>query len=226
MDWGDGLPDNPDVEQYTAAQVASLGGQVTHEYADGVNSHELTITAIDTDGNSRVVTGGTAQAALGSPTAVAQIDPLAGYVMGNTVARQASGKVVLAQPDANGNYILQRFNTDGSLDTSFGTDGTAATDVDCRGFGLAAVQADDEIVVSGCKPVCDTNGGYTWQVVLEHYNADGSLDASFGIGGTVTTGFFLFNGTMVPTVQPTSTAARRCKATPGRRPHRTPSTAA
>ena len=209
VDWGDGLLNEPDVEHYTAAEVVSLGGLVTHDYANDSDSHAITITMIDTDGNARCVTGGTARffdSVSDLPDETAPIEPLEGYVVGNTVALQASGKMVVAQPDSAGNFVLSRYNADGSLDTSFGTNGTVTTDISCRGLAAAAVQPDDGIMLLGCK----WSGGEdaaadNWEVVLEHYSADGRLDTSFGVGGTVSTDFFVANGKLEQT-EPIDTA--------------------
>src|SRR5712691_1227384 len=72
----------------------------------------------------------------------------------------------------------------GSLDTSFDTDGIVTTP-----FGTSAdearavaVQSDGKIVVAGRATI-----GSTFDFALARYNADGSLDTSFGTGGKVTT---------------------------------------
>ena len=80
-----------------------------------------------------------------------------------------------------GNFFAARYNTDGSLDTSFGEDGVATTDFggDDDAYALV-IDETGRLVV----------GGYTTNNVdlaLARYNADGSLDTSFGEGGKVTT---------------------------------------
>jgi len=74
-----------------------------------------------------------------------------------------------------------RSNTDGSLDTTFGTDGKVTTDFPgtCRGANALAIQPDGKIVAA--------EGGGPF--ALARYNADGSLDTTFGTGGKVTTDF-------------------------------------
>ena len=112
------------------------------------------------------------------------------------VAVQADGKIV-AVGSANLNaasfytrFTLVRFNADGSLDTGFGTSGVVSTDF----FGTqnaatsVALQADGRIVVAG-----SAHDGVANRFALARYNADGSLDASFGTGGKVTTSFFGFD---------------------------------
>ena len=80
-----------------------------------------------------------------------------------------------------------RYNADGSLDTGFGGgDGIVTTSLsagDDKAHGLA-LQADGKIIVVG---ETSTNGN---DFAVLRYNADGSLDSSFGGGdGIVTTDF-------------------------------------
>jgi uncharacterized delta-60 repeat protein len=104
-----------------------------------------------------------------------------------SIALQSDGKIVLAGDTANGSYAdfaVVRYNTDGSLDTSFDSDGKAVT-----GIGsyedmarAAVVQADGKIVVAGY-----TFGGSNYDFALVRYNTDGSLDTGFDSDGKVTT---------------------------------------
>jgi len=73
----------------------------------------------------------------------------------------------------------------GVLDPSFGTNGVVTTDLGGSDEARAlAVQRDGKIVAAGMTGV----GGRT-DFALARYNADGSLDGTFGDGGMVTTGF-------------------------------------
>ena len=79
-------------------------------------------------------------------------------------------------------------NTSGSLDLSFDADGIALTDLSSvEDFGRAVVlQPDNKIVVVG---YARTNGAL-YEFALARYDADGSLDTSFGNGtGMVTENF-------------------------------------
>jgi uncharacterized delta-60 repeat protein len=108
------------------------------------------------------------------------------------VALQPDGKIVAAgasrinpRPSpSNYEVALVRYNADGSLDPSFGTGGKVLTQIQDASRALAvALQPDGKIVVSG---VSVTQGG-TPLFALARYLPDGSLDSSFGTGGTVTT---------------------------------------
>jgi uncharacterized delta-60 repeat protein len=95
---------------------------------------------------------------------------------------------VQVQPDdrivvAGYGGALARFNVDGSLDTSFGGTGKVAAGFNTSSIALQR-QADgpDKIVVGGSTPESDGNG----DLALARYNADGSLDKSFGVEGKQT----------------------------------------
>jgi len=112
----------------------------------------------------------------------------------NAVAIQADGKlVVVGQTYKNNDYsnedfAVTRYNTNGTLDNTFGNGGKVRTDFP----GLAAVpssvviQTDGKIVVAGGAFPLFTFAG-NFEVV--RYNSNGSLDRSFGNGGIVTTTF-------------------------------------
>ena len=108
-----------------------------------------------------------------------------------SLAVQAGGKIVVAgyaSVDGSKQFALARYNIDGSLDTNFGTDGKVTTSfsgIDDRAFSVA-VQAGAKIVAAGTT--LDFSGHY--QFALARYNANGSLDMSFGGDGKVTTDFF------------------------------------
>lgn len=112
--------------------------------------------------------------------------------LANAVAVQADGKLVVAGTTYTNNdfsgedFAIARYNPDGTLDRTFGTNGRVTTDFP----GLAAVassvlvQPDGKILVAGgAFPLFVFLG--TFEIV--RYNADGSLDAGFGDGGIVTT---------------------------------------
>src|SRR6266498_154117 len=112
----------------------------------------------------------------------------------NAVAIQADGKLVVVGTSYRQNdfsdedFVVTRYNTDGTLDNTFGVRGKVRTDFP----GLAAVpssvviQPDGKIVVAGgAFPLFTFLGNF--EVV--RYNPNGSLDTSFGDGGIVTTTF-------------------------------------
>jgi uncharacterized delta-60 repeat protein len=99
------------------------------------------------------------------------------------VALQADGKIVAAGTVSN-QISVARYNADGSLDPAFGSGGVVTTAA--SGFGSEAkalvLQPDGKIVIGG-----DSSNGFQTQFTLVRYDANGSLDATFGTGGVVTT---------------------------------------
>ncbi|MBU0475615.1 MAG: T9SS type A sorting domain-containing protein [Bacteroidetes bacterium] len=78
------------------------------------------------------------------------------------------------------------FSQDGTLDTSFDTDGKVTTSVSSShdyGKGVA-IQSDGKIIVVGYAPA----SGSTDNIAVIRFNVNGSLDTDFGIDGIVTTG--------------------------------------
>jgi uncharacterized delta-60 repeat protein len=106
----------------------------------------------------------------------------------NAVAIQADGKIVVAGSSvlsiSVGSHIaLLRFNTDGSLDTSFDSDGKVTTTVlNGSGARAVAIQPDGKIVAAGFS-----SNGTNWDFSLVRYNTNGSLDTSFDSDGKLTT---------------------------------------
>ncbi|HKI85197.1 MAG TPA: delta-60 repeat domain-containing protein [Thermoanaerobaculia bacterium] len=105
------------------------------------------------------------------------------------VAVQSDGKIVAAgQSDAEGDYefALARYNSDGTLDTSFGSNATGLVTSNFRGgskdfaYGLA-IQTDGKIVAAGES---DLQGGSASDFALARYNLNGTLDTSFGSNAT------------------------------------------
>ena len=96
----------------------------------------------------------------------------------NASAIQPDGKIIVAiGGNPYSDFVLVRYNRDGSLDTAFGIGGKVTTDFSGQwawAYALA-VQADGKIVAAGAR-----GGGFA----LARYNQDGSPDATFGVGGT------------------------------------------
>ncbi|MFN9539180.1 MAG: beta strand repeat-containing protein, partial [Planctomycetota bacterium] len=106
---------------------------------------------------------------------------------GRSITLQADGKILvggLSNNGSNDDFALIRYNVDGSLDTSFGTGGKVTTAVGTstdQGRSVT-VQPDGKILVGGYSLV-----GGVEDFSLVRYNANGSLDTSFGTGGKLTT---------------------------------------
>jgi uncharacterized delta-60 repeat protein len=122
--------------------------------------------------------------------------PLAANDDAQAVAIQpADGKIVVVgnayvagkKGLATGDWAVVRLNPNGSLDTTFGGAGyvltqfTAPSNPAHDSYGTTVVlQGDGKIVAAGEAATATTSG-----IGLVRYNADGSLDTSFGAGGKV-----------------------------------------
>jgi uncharacterized delta-60 repeat protein len=113
-----------------------------------------------------------------------------------SVALQTDGKILAAgyteiydevNESLDNNFALVRFDTDGSLDSGFGTNGIVITAVGKDDIGLACVvQPDGRILVLGkSKP---SKGGFP-DLALVRYSSNGARDNNFGNNGIVLTSF-------------------------------------
>ncbi|MCA9899305.1 MAG: hypothetical protein H6654_02890 [Ardenticatenaceae bacterium] len=181
-----------------------VGGIVTTDFPIGVSSGEDRAYDVIEQFDGKIVAVGyssgrfgvaryTASGALDSSfgnsgiiSTVVGSDP---FLAANAVAQQADGKLLVSGTgynDVDGHYAwtLVRYNSDGSLDTDFGTDGIIKTD-----FGGNSTSNYMQLLPNGkIVLVGDGNDGSNGLgVSIVQYNQDGSLDTSFGTGGVVHT---------------------------------------
>ena len=115
---------------------------------------------------------------------------LSQYDKGYSVAVQSDGKIVVAGTAQWGSLwgiAVVRYQSDGTLDTSFDGDGRVTTTINnvawgsCYGADMT-VQSDGKILVSGSVDRRNNiwNGDNVCDVVVVRYNTDGSLDNDFG----------------------------------------------
>jgi uncharacterized delta-60 repeat protein len=114
--------------------------------------------------------------------------PSVGSERADALALQADGKLVAAGSAGAGSsrFGLARYNGDGTLDSTFDGDGLVLTAFPESGSADAnalAVQPDGKLVAAG--GVGFIPSGFA----VARYNADGSLDSSFGGDGRVVTGY-------------------------------------
>lgn len=108
-------------------------------------------------------------------------------VITSAIALQSDGKIVLAGSTNNGqtnDFAIIRYNNDGTLDGSFGKQGmviTSLSDGDDNATDVD-IQSDGKIVVVGC-----CNNGSNTDFAAVRYNANGSLDPTYGKAGIVLT---------------------------------------
>ena len=101
-------------------------------------------------------------------------------LVGRDIALQPDGKIIAVgfKGGVGGGAAVNRYNSDGTLDASFGTGGKVVTpDTFVQSV---TVQPDGKIVVVG-------SGSNGFAVI--RYNPNGSLDSGFGEGGKIITSF-------------------------------------
>ncbi|MBK8040216.1 MAG: choice-of-anchor D domain-containing protein [Verrucomicrobiaceae bacterium] len=156
-----------------------LGGYIA------TNSNDFQVLRLNTNGtlDTSFDTDGRVSTTIGTGAEIAR-----------ALVIQPDGKIIAAGYSSNGtndDFALVRYNTNGSLDTSFDTDGKVTTAI---GTGTdqafaALRQADGKIVVAGSAVVSGTD------FAVARYNANGSLDTAFDTDGKAT--FTMGTGTDV-----------------------------
>ena len=176
-------------------------GKVTTDVGAGADSAQdvavqadgkIVVTGLVSNGSNfdfglvRYKPDGTLDSSFGSGGKV--ITPLGkGNDLSNALALQTDGKIIVVGKYrlASGNDAgaVVRYNVDGTLDTSFGTDGIAVGALFIR---AVAIQPNGKIVVAGD---IDT----VKYAVVQRFNGDGTQDNSFGSGSTtiISSGFGL-----------------------------------
>ena len=187
------ITNNTNAGLFTSTAIDAVAGTLTLDYAADQNgTADITVRATDTGGewieSSFTVTVNAVNDApsftAGTGTATTPIGTGADRSFATVV--QPDGKVLVAGTTLNGgsyDFVVARYNADGTLDTGFGTDGKVLTPVGTLTDEAhsIALQDDGKIVVAGYA----SSGDNDFAVV--RYNADGSLDTGFGTGGKVTT---------------------------------------
>jgi uncharacterized delta-60 repeat protein len=161
-----------DNEAYSVA-IQSDGKIVAAGSSKNGSNYDFALARYNTDGtlDTNFGTGGKVITAIGSSTDVAE-----------SVAIQSDGKIVAAGFSNNGSnndFALVRYNTNGTLDTTFDSDGKVTTAIGSANDAAysVAIQSDGKIVAAGFS-----NNGSNNDFALVRYNTNGSLDTSFGTG--------------------------------------------
>lgn len=115
----------------------------------------------------------------------------------NFVSVHADGKILVAGITWNStgttvtNFSLARYNTNGSLDTSFDSDGKATTPFAAGDLSLIITsvleQPDGKLLVTTTETPNSYTYGMTDNFITRRYNPDATPDATFGINGKVST---------------------------------------
>jgi uncharacterized delta-60 repeat protein len=181
-----------------AAQPGALdpsfgtGGIETTDFGDQINSDVASADAVTIQPNGQIIVCGQVPSKNGFPvgsvarynsngsldTSFGNAGIVATPQLGglNAITLQTDGKIVVAGPPAGAIIQVARYNTDGSLDTAFGTGGifTSKAPISSSGArGGIVIQPNGSILVA--------------EGLLLRLLSDGQLDSSFGTGGYGTT---------------------------------------
>lgn len=110
---------------------------------------------------------------------------------GKSIAIQSNGKIIVVGSTynyANTDFVVIRYNADGTFDNTFGTNGILTANIggndDAAGV---AIQADGKIVVTGSMYQFNDYDYSNTDFATIRYNSNGTLDNTFGKNGVVTT---------------------------------------
>jgi len=199
-----GLPGVVDTSFNGGAQLTSVSDGDDYAFAVAVQPDGAILTAGRASTRSggydvaltRHLRDGTLDTGFGvGGTVVTAIAPGLGADEARAVLVQPDGKIVVGgYSDASGTdkgFLVVRYLPDGALDTGFGDGGHVITHI---GDGTdqiyaLALQPDGKIVAGGSASFSQTTGQ---DFALTRYEADGSLDLGFGVGGRVSTWFGSF----------------------------------
>lgn len=113
----------------------------------------------------------------------------------NSVLVQPDGRIIVAGRSlgavaGSGDFALVRYNSDGSLDTTFGSGGKVLADIHgtTENGGFAALAAGARIAVGGYSYATNSNSSRL-DLSLAMLKTDGTLDTAFADGGTFVTNF-------------------------------------
>lgn len=204
---------------FTAQSLGDLdvsfgnGGKVATEFFGSQGYADVLALALQPDGKLVVAgdasDGGKDHFALARYSVDGSLDPSFGtgekvttdfsgvYEYPQAVVIQTDGKIVaggaLSRDTSDAStqdFALARYNSDGTLDASFGSGGKVTTDIFGNRDDLFAIalQPDGKLVAAGRARHTNSNDSFDW--VLARYLSNGSLDPSFGSGGKVTADFF------------------------------------
>ena len=119
------------------------------------------------------------------------------------VALQTDGKIIVAGMTTNAStgkdFACVRYNSNGTLDSTFGTSGIVTNDVQTGSDDVVysiAIQADGKIILAGYS-----DDGSNKNAALIRLNTNGTLDTSFGTSGKVLTDFITGRADEIKTVK-------------------------
>lgn len=172
----EGMEYGIDVLQQPDGRILVAGSIITHspDYTS-----DMTLVRYNNDGSLDTTFG---------EYGLVTTDISGGIEFGGNIVLQPDNKIVFAGATGEGgnsDFMLVRYQSDGTLDPTFGTNGIVVTDIDNReNYALfIALRPDGKIVAGGMTGEENSTSDFA----LAQYLADGSLDVNFGNNGIVIT---------------------------------------
>lgn len=163
-----------DIKLQSDGKIVAFGSTST----DNGSTFKFCISRLNTNGSpdNSFGTNGYVVTALGSNSDI-----------GRRIVIQSDSKIIACgSSDAGGNFQFGavRYNTNGSIDMSFGTGGKVLTSVigDSRCSSIV-LQSDGKFILGGASNASSMAGEFA----MVRYNSNGTIDSGFGVSGTVTT---------------------------------------
>lgn len=156
-----------------------VAGQST--FADG--SRQIVVARFLTDGTQDTGFDGDGVAVINAANLEYSLTGANAQAYAADVAVQTDGKIVVAgrvrrNTAGKDNGLVLRLNADGSVDTTFGSNGVVrveATATENTSFAGVEMQPDDKIVVGGARSL----GGFDFQCLAARLTPAGALDTGF-----------------------------------------------
>jgi len=104
---------------------------------------------------------------------------IGGYDIARSIAIQKDDKIILAGGNGD-DFALIRYESNGVVDSSFGTNGIATTDLGAVDYASSVLIASDGKILAG--GVANVSGDIP-KVALAKYDLDGTPENSFGVNG-------------------------------------------
>ena len=188
--FGDGgrvFIDIPGASDFAATVILQQDGKLLIGRGNDADDDDFSVLRLNADGSFDETFGADGRTSLDAPgikgtTRIVLLQPDGRIV--------AAGGVSIPGAERTG-FGMARFNTDGSVDSSFGIGGVVTHDLGSAYEAINAVvlQSDGRLAAAG----------HTWSDVSRdmtfwRFNADGTLDTSFGTSGSTVINFHGSNG--------------------------------
>lgn len=143
-------------------------------YSNNASGDSFSITRLNNDG--------TLDTGFGTNGKIYYNIPTKNLCVAESIAIQSDGNLLIAG-HADGDFAILKYNSNGTLDTTFGNSGYSTTDFgnfQDKSYALA-IQNDNKIILAGHGYEAGNTG--LFHAAIARYNANGTLDTTFSSDG-------------------------------------------